>query len=248
MKDPTLITFPPSLDSELARFLVTHYEVPHKENRHTIIISSFFTLWHGFTPLFPLLYSDSYRLSTVHQMVDHFDPLSPPQRQLRLGGDNRAQIDADWQAFNQELALSTAVFAYYHLLPHREIMIRPLTEGAPDWEVSAVKSLYPIFAGLLRVLLRLTADRAREALEQIRGVMNDVDGRLAPGRRFLVADRFSLSDMAFAVAAAPVLLPEQYGGPIPSFAEMPPAMQAAITEMRQHPSGQFALRIYKEHR
>src|SRR5215475_9092030 len=114
MAEPTLITFPPSLDSELSRFLVSHYRISHTETRHTIIISSFFTLWHGYTVLFPLLYSDSYRFSTVRQMIDHFDPLALPERKLLLSGGDRAQNEADWQAFNQELALSTAVFAYYH--------------------------------------------------------------------------------------------------------------------------------------
>jgi glutathione S-transferase len=248
MPDATLITFPPSLDSELARFLVKHYQVLHKENRHTIIISSFFTLWHGYTPLFPLLYSDSYRFDFAREIVDHFDPLSPPDRQLLVSGESRQQVEADWNTFNKELAISTAIFAYYHLLPHREIMIRPLSEGTPDWEVSAVKSCYPVFAGILRLLLWLTADRAREALDKIRATMDGVDRRLESGRRYLVADRFSLSDMAFAVAAAPVVLPGEYGGPIPSLPEMPPAVQAVVAEMRQRPAGQFALRIYKEHR
>jgi glutathione S-transferase len=57
-----------------------------------------------------------------------------------------------------------------------------------------------------------------------------------------------LSDIAFAVAAAPVVLPASYGGPIPTFEEMPPEVQALITDMRGHPAGAFALRIYQEER
>jgi glutathione S-transferase len=63
-----------------------------------------------------------------------------------------------------------------------------------------------------------------------------------------VGNRFSLSDMAFAVALAPLVLSDDYGGPLPSLAEMPPVMKDAIAEMRAHPAGQFALRIYREHR
>ena len=33
-----------------------------------------------------------------------------------------------------------------------------------------------------------------------------------------------------------------------SFREMPPALQSVITEMQSHPAGQFALRIYRDHR
>ena len=40
----TLVTFPPSLDSELARFLLDHHRVPYREERHTLGFSSLVTL------------------------------------------------------------------------------------------------------------------------------------------------------------------------------------------------------------
>jgi glutathione S-transferase len=75
-----------------------------------------------------------------------------------------------------------------------------------------------------------------------------VDARIAGDRKFLVGDALTLSDLAFAVAAAPVLLPSAYGGPIPPYAEMPAEIQGAVNEMRAHPAGAFALRIYEEQR
>ena len=174
--------------------------------------------------------------------------LRPADHNLLKSGDDRTQIEADWPQFNDTLAFSSATFAYYHLLPHRAIMVRPLSEGAPPFEQWAVRAAYFVFAGLLRLLLRLTAARAASSLERAREVIRAVDERLSDGRRYLVGNRFSLSDMAFAVAAAPLVLPDEYGGPLPSLAEMPPAMKDAIAEMRAHAAGQFALRIYREHR
>src|SRR2546423_14979033 len=135
MTDPILITFPPSLDSELSRFLLTHYEIPHREQRHTLIFSSFATLWHGQTVRFPLLYSDAYRLNTVRKIIDYFDPLCPPGRQLLPSGDDPERANADWQRFNDTLGSATSVFGYYYLLQHRQIMIGPLSDGAPQFEV-----------------------------------------------------------------------------------------------------------------
>jgi glutathione S-transferase len=63
-----------------------------------------------------------------------------------------------------------------------------------------------------------------------------------------VGDRLSLSDLAFAVAAAPVVLPPNYGGPIPSFEQMPSEIQAIVKEMRARPAGVFALQIYQQQR
>jgi glutathione S-transferase len=248
MPDPTLITFPPSLDSELSRFLLTCYQIPHREQRHVIIFSSFATLWHGYTVRFPLLYSDSYRLNTVRKMIDYFEPRLPPERKLVADSDDPEQVKADWTFFNNTLGSATSVFGYYHLLPYREIMIGPLSDGAPQFQVSAVRNAYPVFAGLLRLLLKLNAENAAKALDDIRMVMGKVDERLADGRRYLMGEHFSLSDVTFAVAAAPAVWPDEYGGSLPAFADTPPVMQAAITEIREHPAGQLALRIYREHR
>jgi glutathione S-transferase len=244
-----LITFPPSLACELSRFLLAYYCIPYEERRHTLIFSFFATLWHGSTLHFPLFYGDSYRpLDTVRKMIDYFDPRCPDDRNLLLTGRDRERAEADWTAFWGTLGGATAAFAYFHLLPHRQIMIRPLSEGTPDYEVLAVRWAYPLFAGFLRFALHLSASVAQEALGQIRTVVQSVDARLADGRRYLVGDRFSLSDMAFATALAPLVLAEGYGGPLPSFHEMPPALQSVITEMQSHPAGQFALRIYRDHR
>jgi glutathione S-transferase len=79
-------------------------------------------------------------------------------------------------------------------------------------------------------------------------VAKTVDDRLADGRRYLVGGRFSLSDMAFAVALAPLVLPPNNGAPLPTLAQMPPVMQSLNAELRARPAGQFALRIYRDHR
>jgi glutathione S-transferase len=245
----TLITFPPSLDCELARFLLVHYGVPYEEVRHTLIFSSLATWLRARTPYFPLLYGSGYPpLDTVRKMIEHLDPLAAPPRKLLPEGGESAQVEADWTLFNATLGGATTAFAYHHLLPHREIMIRPLAEGTPWHEKMAVRAAYPLFAGLLRRLLKLSDANAQSALQEIRSVVQTVDGRLAEGRRYLVGDRFSLSDMAFANVLGPLVLPPEYGAPMPTLAEMPPVLQSAVAEMRARPAGEFALRIYREHR
>jgi glutathione S-transferase len=250
MPDPVLITFPPSLDSELSRFLLAHYRIPHQEYRHVIIFSSFYSLWHAYTVRFPSLSGDSYRLNTVRKIIDYFDPLASQDRKLLPESDDSEQAQADWTFFNGRLGAATSVFGYYHLLPHREIMIKPLSGGAPQFEVNAVRYVYPVFSGLLSLLLRLNAKHASEAMAEIRAVMQIVDERIADGRQYLLGEHFSLSDMAFAVAAAPVLFPDSYGGggTLPPLEDAPAELQALVKEMRERPSGQMALRIYREHR
>jgi glutathione S-transferase len=245
---PTLITFPPSLDSEFSRFLLDHYRIAHDEQRHVMPISILFTLLHGPSVRFPLLYGDGLRLDTPHKIIDHFEPLASPPRRLVPPDADLAQVRRDWKVFHSELNTATTIFAYHHLLPCRDIMVRPLSEGAPRWEVAAVERNYPWFAGLIRALLRPTDDRAAASLDTIRGVLQRIDDRLADGRRYLNGDAFTLSDMAFAVAAAPVVWPDTYGGAVPALGDTPAALQSVVMETRARPSGAFALGIYRNHR
>jgi len=248
-KVPILITFPPSLDSELSRFLTGHYGIEHEEHRHTLYFCFGATLWHGFTVIFPLLYGDNLKLVGPRPMADYFDARSTPDlRLLPQDEAQRRQVESDWPLFNETLAFATAKFAYYHLLPHRDMMIAPLSEGTPAFEQKAVRSAYWLFAGLLKLLLRLSAKAAQDNLDQARKIFDTVDSRLAGGQEYLVGDRLTLSDVAFAVAAAPVVLPDSYGGPIPAYDQMPAPVQSAVNEMRARPAGAFALRIYAEER
>jgi glutathione S-transferase len=245
---PTLITFPPSLDSEFSRFLLTHYGIEHREERHVIFISSAITLVRARTVRFPVLFDDSLRLNTVHKMIDHFEPRAAPERRLVPPGTDLAALRADWKLCHSELNTATTVLAYYHLLPHRDIMVEPLSQGAPAWEVNAVERGYPVFKALLGALLRTTPARADAMLATIRSCLQRVDDRLADGRRYMLGDRFTLSDMALAIAAAPIVWPDEYGGAVPALADTPPALQAVVRECRARPSGALALRIYRDHR
>jgi hypothetical protein len=48
--------------------------------------------------------------------------------------------------------------------------------------------------------------------------------------------------------AAPVLLPRNYGSPLPTLAELPAELLPLIEEMRASPAGVFGLEMYRDHR
>ena len=51
-----------------------------------------------------------------------------------------------------------------------------------------------------------------------------------------------------AALAAPVLLPERYGSPLPAPTLMPGAVAREVDRLRNHPAGAFAERLYREER
>jgi len=248
MPEPTLYTFPPSLDSEFSRFLLHHYGVVVRERRHVIVFQSAVTLARAGTPRIPALVGvGDHPLDTVEKILDCLEARAPDDRKLIAHVDEQ-QWREDWQLFHHVLQSASTAFPYYHLLPHRDLMVRALSEGSPALEVAAVRHGYPAFAALLRVLLRLTPGQATIARDTIRSTLKVIDDRLSDGRPYLYGDRLTIADISFAIAAAPAVWPDNYGGPLPPLDATPAPIQDLVAESRERPSGAFALRMYREHR
>ena len=63
-----------------------------------------------------------------------------------------------------------------------------------------------------------------------------------------MGERFTAADLTFSALAAAVLMPPQYGVPLPQPDELPPAMGAVVRELRDTPRGEHALRMFVEER
>ena len=136
------------------------------------------------------------------------------------------------------------MLAYFHLLPHRDIMLEPFFRGIPPRN-AILGGSYPVQSALLR-RAAAALRKAQDALAHIRMIVKKTDARLSDGRRYLAGGALTLSDLSLAAAAAPLLLPDGYRSPIPPLEQMPPQMTAIITELRQHETARFVQRIYAE--
>ena len=244
----SLLTFAPMIDSELSRLVLGNYGIAYREVRHLFGWASILALFRGGTVQIPLLSWEKRSIAGPRAMVEYFDAHCASEKRL-VPTDTflSAQVNADWDRFNGTLGNATAVLGYYHLLPHREIMMEPFCRGVPDAEASALGTIYPAFAGLFKLLLNLNASHASDALAETRALFDETDRRLADGRQFLVGDHLTLSDFALASAAGPVLLPENSGSPMPPFERMPGELQAIIVEFRKHDTAHFVETMFKEY-
>ncbi len=87
-----------------------------------------------------------------------------------------------------------------------------------------------------------------EYIAEIRKIFSKVNGLLADGRHFLVGDQFSLADLSFAATAAPLILPEEFGGILPTISQLPDRYRELVIELRATAAGQFVFRLYQAHR
>jgi glutathione S-transferase len=103
---------------------------------------------------------------------------------------------------------------------------------------------------LLRKVLGINANGYARSVETTRRIVNEVGERLADGRRYLCGDRFSAADLSFAAMLAPAIVPsdEDYGAVLPSIESLPDDAQDIVRELREHPAGRFAQRMFREER
>lgn len=244
---PTLLTFAPMVDSELSRLLLAHYGVRYRERDHLLIKASLLTLAHGGYVRIPLLYGTGVRLTSPRRIAGHYDPLAAADRRLIPAGSEVAkQVEADWRSYNGALALAAARFAYFHLLPLRELMSKVFAAPLTVDEAEGSRKAYSLQAAVLRLLLRIGPERAESALAEIRTIFAQTDTRIADGRSYLCGDRLTLGDLALASAAAPLLLPLGYGTKMPDVALMPAPLRNVVRELRGRPTAAFVERLYAE--
>jgi len=123
----------------------------------------------------------------------------------------------------------------------------------PGWQRGLLRPLRPLLELAVRRMLRIDAASAERALARTRAVFDEMDQRLADGRRYLTGDSLSFADITFASLGALAVLPEQYGGGrlatrFPDVTTLPEPWRSEVAGFRERPSGQFILRLYREQR
>jgi glutathione S-transferase len=96
--------------------------------------------------------------------------------------------------------------------------------------------------------LDITAASAAQSEAEVRIVFDAVAERLSDERPYLCGERFTAADLTFAALAASVLMPPEYGVPLPQPEELPAQMAAVVRELRNHPAGAHALAMFRDER
>lgn len=234
------------IDSETWRLLLQHYAIGYTEEPHAFGWGSVLSLLRAGSIQVPALCGAGFRMFGPKAAFARWDGEQAPGHAL-IPPDPlmRSVAHEDWDLFNGKLAVHTARLAYFHLLPHRDIMIEPFTRGIPAMEAAIARATYRLQSGLLTLLQQLTAQNAKEALTQIHAIFDATDARAGDGRRFLQGDRLTLGDLALAAAAAPVTLPAGSRSPIPRLEKMPDEYATVVREMQARPTARLVQRVYQ---
>jgi glutathione S-transferase len=244
-----LITIPISHYCEKARWALDRAGVEYQERAHLQLFHWVAVRRAGGGKTAPVLVDGDRVLADSAEIVEEADAAAAPERRLfpedpALAAEAR-RLERD---FDLRLGPHGRRWMYNGLRGRRDLAIAYACTGVPAWQRRALPLFYPVAARAIDRVLEISPATAAESEAVVRTVFDEVGERLGDGRPYLCGERFTAADLTFAALAASVLMPPEYGVPLPQPAELPPAMAATVEELRAHPAGAHALAMFRDER
>ena len=246
MAPARLVTIPISHFCEKARWGLDRAGIAYREERHIQVLHRVASRRAGGRGTVPVLVTGEGVFAQSADILAYAD-----RHGARLYPDDpalRAEVTALERGFDADLGPEARRWAYFHILPRRDLGRDYNNPGVPAWERRAFPLLLGPMSGYIRHALDIGPDTDAVAVAAVRRTFDAVAARLADGRRYLCGDAFTAADLAFAALAGAAILPPQYGIPLPQPHELPPAMADGVRAFREHPGGAFAMRLFAEER
>lgn len=244
-----LVTIPISHYCEKARWALDRAGLAFVEERHIQLVHRRAVRRAGGGRTAPVLVTQDGVFADSRAILLYADHVGPASRRLYPGDpEGRAEVVALEERLDTVLGVEGRRWVYHQVLADRRAMSAFNVTDVPAWERRAFPFLLPAVAPYLKRYLDVTDATAQRAAELVDREFDAVAARLADGRRHLLGDRFTAADLTFAALAAPVIVPPEYGTPLPQPEDMAGAMAESVRRWREHPAGAYALRLYREER
>jgi glutathione S-transferase len=244
-----LVTIPISHYCEKARWALERAGMSYREERHVQGIHRLMARRAGGGLTVPVLVTPDGVLGDSGEILHWVDErtespnrLFPPER------SRRAEVVDLCRRFDEQLGPRGRRLMYVHMLAQRELALRFNNEGVSRWEDRAIRVGWPLVE---RFIGRVLGIRPGIEIEDEAVVWREFDfvaERLADGRPYLSGERFGAADLTFAALSSSVVVPPEYGTPLPQPEVMGPATAQLVRRAREHPAGRHALAVFAEHR
>jgi glutathione S-transferase len=269
-----LITIPVSHYCEKIRWAMTRTQIPFIEQRHMPPFHRFATRQIGrrssSDPIpeternmsrlnqfvirqvggqtVPVLITETNTLRSSDEILNYINAISPQELKLYpIDPDERKQVDELVYIFDTILAPAVRLWAYSYIMAEAHLLQPLWCQGVPWFERWLFPVVFPWMRATAFQMYRINDASILAAHGSIWQIFEIVGNLLADGRSYLVGDRFSAADLAFATLAAAIVIPPGYSVKLPELSQLPDRMANGIQQFQATLAGKFVFRLYQEH-
>jgi len=152
--------------------------------------------------------------------------------------------------FHDRVGPNTRRVAYGVAFDDPQLLFRIAESNVSRRQARVFRALFPLVLRRVRGGLGVEPERIEKSQGHIRNEFDATAERLGD-REYLVGDTFTAADLTWACMVVPAILvsPEEgFGATLPTIDEVPEEAAELVRELRAHPAGQHALRMFREHR
>lgn len=152
--------------------------------------------------------------------------------------------------YGDRLGPYTRVAAYWQAFRHPGLLGKMARINVSARQATWFNRVYPLAQRFVKQGLGISQRAYERAMDRVRTEMDEAAERLRT-RPHLAGDAFTAADLTLAalLSAAMVTTPQEgYGAVLPALDDLDAEATALVREMRDHPAGQYALRMYREER
>ena len=249
---PTFVSTGVGGADEIARWVLDHNGILYKDQPHTPYIAT--RVINDLTGEIgidngPALVMTDTLLYRADSIVRYYELRCAPHLRLIPEDGTHQEVLNLYTLFSRDLNDLVQKYMCGRLLPAPKLARAVFNQRAPLGERLRWRLFYPMLRNKLSAELNLPANTAEERLFEIKKIFARVDALLADGRRYLGGGKkLTIADIAFAAAAAPLILPEEFGGVVARVQQVPDDYRKDVFDLRATAAGQFVLRVYQADR
>lgn len=242
-----LITIPVSHYCDKARWALERSGHPYVEEAHVQVFHYAATLRRGAGVYVPMLVHDGGSVSGSAAIGRWADARRARDRASLYPHDQRDAIEAFEERLDEGFGVPGRLFMYHQALATPAALVPYLVTGVPAYQRWLTPHIIGAAGAYIRRRLGVNGDTAADARDTCLRVLDEVAAMLED-KPFLFGDTFTAADLTFAAFSAPLTLPRPYGVPLPEVDELDATYAAFVREVRAHPAGVHALRMYADER
>ena len=245
---PRLITLALSPYNDFGRWTLDRSRIAYDEERKPLIGHTFASRRAGGKGTTPVLVTDEEVVSDSADIAEWADRHGDPPDPLFPDGAEGEEVRGLVKHFADDLGTLTRPLFWTSLIEDLDLANRLWSQGITDRAKRVQPWVLRTSKPLIRRALSVKRDNAETLPPRIREIFDEVAARLDKNKR-IVGKKITAADLSFAAMAAPALMPPE-GHPTryPDLDELTEPVANAMRELRAHPAGEYALRMYRDER